>query len=49
MASIAAPVITPNGATQAAVAIVHLVAGLDSSYVAPHVVEAARCLGIELA
>ena len=49
MASIAAPVITLNGATQAAVAIVHLVAGLDSSYVAPHVVEAARCLGIELA
>lgn len=49
MASIAAPVTTPDGAAQAAIAIVHLVAGMDSKYVAPHVVEAARCLGIDLA
>jgi DNA-binding IclR family transcriptional regulator len=49
MASIAAPVTSADGATQAAVAIVHLAAGLDSIQVAPRVVEAARCLGIELA
>jgi len=46
MASIAAPV---TSADSAAVAIVHLAAGLDSIQVAPRVVEAARCLGAELA
>jgi DNA-binding IclR family transcriptional regulator len=45
MASIAAPVTS----AKAAVAIVHLAAGLDSIQVAPQVVEAARCLGAELA
>ena len=49
MASIAAPVTSADSAAKAAVAIVHLAAGLDSIQVAPRVVEAARCLGAELA
>ncbi|MDP7066033.1 MAG: helix-turn-helix domain-containing protein [Acidimicrobiales bacterium] len=48
MASIAAPVSTGDGATKAALAVVHLAISLDSATVAPPVTAAARELGLAL-
>jgi len=48
MASIAAPVSTSDGATKAAIAVVHLALSLNSHDVAPQVVNAAKGLGVKL-